>query len=154
MTTRSDSRNAGRLGLTIERTFDAPRELVFAAWTDPVRMKYWHAAKDFDVTFVESDPRVGGAWRFSMESAEGTRHTAGGVYREIVPPERLVFTHAWEQADGEGLETIVTITLFDEAGKTRMVFEQFGFEEEATRDSHVSGWNEAFDHLQRYAEGI
>lgn len=151
MKTRSDRKTA-EIGLTIERVFDAPRELVFAAWTEPERMRRWHAAKDFEVTFVESDPRVGGAWRFSMESSEGTRHTAGGVYQEVVPPERLVFTHAWEHEDGRGSETQVTVTLFDEAGRTRMVFEQSGFLDRPTRDSHRDGWNEAFDHLQTYAE--
>ena len=116
-------------------------------------MMHWHAAKDFEVISVESDPRVGGAWRFSMESSDGTRYTARGFYREFAPPERLVFTHAWQQEEGSSPETLVTVTLFDEAGRTRMVFEQSGFEEAPTRDSHVSGWNEAFDHLRQYVEG-
>lgn len=151
MTTSSDSRTAGTIALRIERTFDAPRELVFAAWTEQERMKRWHAAKDFEVVFVESDPRVGGSWRFSMESPDGTRHSAGGVYREVSPPGRLVLTHAWE--DRPRVETLITISFFDEGGRTRMIFEQVGFENEAVRDSHDGGWNEAFDHLRDYVEG-
>jgi uncharacterized protein YndB with AHSA1/START domain len=153
MTTSSDRRNANEIGLTIERTFAAPRELVFAAWAEQERLAAWCYPKDFEPLFGEGDLRVGGTWRAGMKAPWGETFVVGGVYREIQPPERLVFTHAWGQADGDGHETLVTITLFDEAGKTRMVFEQSGFLDEATRDSHRDGWNEAFVHLQTYAEG-
>ena len=138
--------------LVIERTFAAPRELVYAAWTEQERLAAWCYPKDFEPLFGEGDLRPGGKWRAGMKAPWGETFIVGGVYREIVPPERLVFTHAWEQGDGPGLETLVTIRLFEESGKTRMVFEQSGFLDGATRDSHHDGWNEAFDHLQTYAE--
>jgi uncharacterized protein YndB with AHSA1/START domain len=153
MTKPSETRTADRHALVIERTFAAPRELVFAAWTEQERLAQWCYPKDFEPLFGEGDLRVGGKWRAGMKAPWGEPFVVGGVYREIIPPERLVFTHAWEPADGAGHETVVTITLFDEAGKTRMVFEQSGFLDTATRDSHNDGWNEAFDHLRRYAEG-
>lgn len=139
--------------LIIERTFDAPRELVFAAWTEQERLAKWCFPKNFEPLFGEGDLRVGGKWRAGMKAPWGESFLVGGVYREIAPPERLVFTHAWEEEHGPGDETIVTITLFDEGGKTRMVFEQAPFRSADVRDSHRDGWNEAFDHLQSYAEG-
>jgi uncharacterized protein YndB with AHSA1/START domain len=138
--------------LVVTRVFDAPQALVYAAWTEPDHLTRWWGPRGFTVVFSDIDVRVGGAWRVRMRSPEGNEHTSGGVYREVAPPERLVFTHAWEGAeDGEpGHETLVTITFAEDAGKTRMTFRQAVFATPASRDAHEEGWSSAFEVLAEY----
>ena len=136
------------LVLKITRTFDAPRTLVFDAWTNPESEVGWWGPKDFSKLMQEIDLQVGGRHRLGMVSPKGEKHVSGGVYHEIVPPERLVMTEAWEDSRGmPGHETLVMINLVERNGKTEMTFEQTGFEDAATRNSHREGWTEAFDAL-------
>ncbi|HEU4364819.1 MAG TPA: SRPBCC domain-containing protein [Candidatus Krumholzibacteria bacterium] len=130
------------------RVFDASRELVFRAWTDRVHLMHWSAPHGFTVTHSEGDLRPGGRWRACMRSPEGTEYWLGGVYREITSPERLVFTHAWEEPKGTpGHETLVTITLVAQRGKTKLTFHQTGFASVEARDGHRGGWSESFERL-------
>ena len=76
--------------LVITRVYDAPRELVFRAWTDPKHMARWWGPKHFTNRVEQMDVRPGGAWRIVMCAPDGSEYPAQGVYREIVPPERLV----------------------------------------------------------------
>lgn len=146
--------------LVIECIFDAPRERVFKAWTDPEQMMNWFCCKGFKVLLAEIDLRPGGAWRSSMESPEGNRYTEVGVFREILEPEKLVTTWAWEAIGGEekheiGYETVVTVNFeIHEENKTKMLFRQETFESVESRDSHNQGWSEAFDNLSIYLENI
>lgn len=136
------------LDLRITRTFDAPRALVWQAWTRPEHLMKWLCPKDFTVIFAEGELRPGGTWRSGMRSPRGQDHVAGGVYREVEPEHRLVFTHLWE--GGEGPETTVTVTLEERQGKTEMAFEQVGFATAASRDGHQEGWSESFDNLAQH----
>jgi uncharacterized protein YndB with AHSA1/START domain len=136
--------------LVITRVFDAPRALVFKAWTDADRAARWWGPQGFTTESCTMDVRVGGAWRLSMRSPEGTLHTKRGVYREIVPPERLSFTYAWEDAEGNpGHEMLVTVSLTEEDGKTRLVLHHTRFESVAARDTHRGGWTSC---MERFAE--
>jgi uncharacterized protein YndB with AHSA1/START domain len=135
--------------LVIRRVFDAPRELVFKAWTDPEHLKQWSAPQGFTIPVAEGDLRPGGKWRSMMRKPDGTELWLGGVYREIVEPERLVFTHAWDDKNGKpGHETVVTVTLVERDGKTEMTFRQGLFESVESRDGHQGGWTECFDRLE------
>jgi uncharacterized protein YndB with AHSA1/START domain len=88
---------------------------------------------------------------FPGETPEGQDHWMQGVYREIVEPERLVFTFAWEDEDGQPKhETLVTVTFAEQDSKTRLTFHQAIFESIESRDSHRSGWSECSDHLEAY----
>ena len=87
--------------LVITRIFDAPRELVFRAWTEPDRAVRWWGPQGFIVAHSEIDLQPGGAYRVCMRSPEGIEHWQRGVCREFVEPERLVFTFAWEDAEGK-----------------------------------------------------
>lgn len=148
--TDKDHRNADKreLALEIVRVFDAPRSLVFRAWTDKEHMRQWSAPHGFVITHNEGEARAGGAWRSCMRSPEGEDLWLGGVYREVVENERLVFTHAWDRDDGTpGHETVVTVIFEDEGDKTRMTFRQAYFESGEDRDGHGGGWNECFDRL-------
>ena len=145
----SDTLTASDRELVITRVFDAPRELVWKAWTEPERIKQWLAPKDFTIPVAEGDLRPGGAWRSSMRKPDGTDLWLGGVYREIVEPERLVFTHAWLDEKGKpGPETVVTVTLTERAGKTEMNFRQTGFDSVESREGHSDGWNQCFTKLE------
>src|SRR5688572_14315151 len=86
--------------LVITRTFDAPRALLFDAWTDPERMMQWWGPKGFTTTDCTIDLRPGGTIHFRMSSPDGFEIWCGGVYREIVPPERVVCTSYFSDADG------------------------------------------------------
>ena len=135
--------------LVLERVFDVPRELVFRAWTDPARFTQWCGPQGFDVTVLEMDVRPGGAWRKRLRSPEGVDYWRRGVYREVVAPERLVFTYVSDDPAGlPDFETLVTIDFVAQGGKTLMKFRQGAFESAATLDSHTGGWTSA---LERFA---
>ena len=134
--------------LVITRTFDAPRSLVFEVWTDPSHAINWWGPRDYPGTHLEMDVRPGGAWRGCLTSREtGKELWQRGVFREVVPPERLVFTFAWEEEGERGLETLVTVTFAERNGKTLMTMRQAPFQSDSERDSHVGGWNSTFDRL-------
>jgi uncharacterized protein YndB with AHSA1/START domain len=136
--------------LVITRIFDAPRPLVFQAWTEPDRVARWWGPQGFTTLYCDMDVRPGGAFRVCMRSPEGAEHWKQGVYREVVEPERLVFTFAWEDAEGRpGHETVVTVTFAELAGKTKLTLHQGVFETVAASDEHQRGWTST---LQRFAE--
>ncbi|WP_442580501.1 SRPBCC family protein [Mesorhizobium sp. ASY16-5R] len=137
--------------LTIRRSFDAPRDLVFQCWTDPERLNRWCCPKGFTLPFSEGDIRPGGSFKTCMRAPDGTDHWLSGTYREIAPPERLVFSHRWLNDKGEHEhETVVTITLREQDGKTLLTLHQAFFLSEASRDGHREGWTETLDNLAEY----
>jgi len=139
------------LALEIERVFNAPRSLVYAAWTDPVHATKW-APHGMKIIHTEAELRPGGKIRVGMRHVNGAEHWESGVYREVVANERLVFTHAWEDDEGNrGPETLVRVEFEDAGpGRTRMFFRQTGFSSIASRDGHRQGWSESFDDLAAY----
>ena len=149
--------NAAEREIFITRVFDAPRELVWKAWTHPEHMKQWFGPREFVAQNLTADLRVGGEWRNCLHSdgfdtGDGVKRRLdlwqGGEYLELVEPERLVFTFHWEE--GTGLpehDTVITITLEEHAGKTTMNFHQTFFVTLEDRDGHVKGWNSSFEKL-------
>jgi uncharacterized protein YndB with AHSA1/START domain len=138
--------------LVLTRIFDAPRRLVFTAWTEPGRAALWWGPQGFTTISCEMDVRPGGAWRRCMRAPDGTEHRKRGVYREIVEPERLVFTYSTEDPEGRsGHETLVTVTFADLGAKTRVTLHQVAFESVAARDSHRDGWTSC---LERFAQHL
>ena len=137
--------------LVITRVFDAPPHLVFKAWTEPERLVRWWGPRGFSTPSCKMDVRPGGAFRLCMRSPEGTNHWLQGVYREIVEPERVAFTWAWEDEDGQpGHETLVTVNFVEQGGKTRLVVHQAVFESVTARDSHEEGWTSCMERLAEY----
>jgi uncharacterized protein YndB with AHSA1/START domain len=150
-TRRSTAENADR-ELVITSILDAPRSLVFKAWTEPAHLERWQGApQGFTVTTHESDIRPGGAFRVCMRSPEGVDYWLQGMYREIEEPERLVFTHAWLDTDGKpDNETLVTFTFAECGAKTELTLHQTGFKSIESRDGHEAGWTSTFDRLADY----
>lgn len=136
----------------ITRRFNAPRDLVFRIWTEPSHLKKWICPKDFIVLDVEVDLAVGGKWRSGMRAPDGAEYYMNGVYQEIKRPERLVFTHSWEDETQPGHipghETLITITLDEIHGVTTMVFHVAGLTSVEGRDGQRMGWSQAFDHFE------
>ena len=131
--------------LRLTRVFDAPRALVWASWTDPKHAARWWGPRHHPATYLAIDARVGGRWRGRLMGADGRELWQGGVFREVIEPERLVFTFAWD-ADN-GFENLVTITFADEGGRTRMDFRQEPFIAADEREGHGEGWMSSFDRL-------
>jgi len=134
--------------LIITRVFDAPRSVVFKAWSDARHARNWWGPKDYPATLVEMDVRPGGAWRACLRSSEtGKELWHRGVFREVVEPARIVFTFAWDEEGERGLETVVTVTFAEQDGKTLLTFRQAPFQSIEERDGHQGGWSSAFDRL-------
>ncbi|MFD0894960.1 SRPBCC domain-containing protein [Luteolibacter ambystomatis] len=147
MSTSATTAPADRV-LSIDRVFDAPRPLVYRAWTEKEHLDHWSAPHGFTIPFSEGELRVGGAWRSCMLAPDGTQHRLGGVYQELIEDRKIVFTHIWEEDYGPGPETIVTVLLSDEEdGRTRMQFSQGVFATVQSQEGHQGGWNECFERL-------
>ncbi len=126
--------------LRIERTFAAARERVFHAWTDAAELSRWFAPTDQHTTkVIELEARVGGRYRVEMHAPSGDVHTVAGVFREVRPPERLVFTWTWEGKDMG--ETLVTLEFQDRGGSTALVLTHDRIPTQELRDRHDHGWD-------------
>jgi uncharacterized protein YndB with AHSA1/START domain len=137
--------------LVIVRTFDAPRDLVWRAWTEREHATKW-GPKGFTTPEREMDLRPGGQWHALMISPDGAEYRQHGVVREVVPPERMAFTFIWD--DSPDVEMLVTVTFAERGGKTEMTFRQTGLPSDASRDGHRGGWTEAFDRLAEHLAGM
>jgi uncharacterized protein YndB with AHSA1/START domain len=138
-------------GLTITRVFDAPREQFFKAFTEPERFAKWFGAPTSEVppSSVSMDVRPGGAWRATMVVQEsGQEIHWKGEFREVVEPERLVFTIT-DQTGGEDEYEVCTVVLTDVGGKTEMQFEQRGGHlDESGYERAKQGWDGFFDAME------
>jgi uncharacterized protein YndB with AHSA1/START domain len=111
----------GEASVTLTRVFDAPRALVWRAWTDPKMMAQWFGPRGFTSTVPELDVRVGGVLRIIMHGPDGNDYPMKGVFREVVAPERLVFTNIAIDNDGNHLlEGETMVTLAEHNGKTTL----------------------------------
>ena len=139
--------------LVITRELKAPRERVFAAWTDVAQAARWWAPRDFTLLSCEMDVQPGGRWHRRMRAADGAVFVKQGVYREIVPPERLVFTYQTDEGGIVDGETVVTVTFEDLGGRTRLTLHHTGFDGGAARLSHEGGWQGAIERVERFLAG-
>jgi len=146
--------------LVITRIFDAPRELVWKAWTEPERVKRWWGPQGFTAPFCRIDLRVGGTCLYCMQSPEGRDYWSTGVYREIVPPERIVCTDSFADEKGNvvpashygmsgdwPLALVVTVTFEEQGGRTTFTLRHAGFPSGEMRDLAKAGWDTSFDKL-------
>ena len=148
---------ANKIQLQLTRVFDAPRELVFKAWTDVNRFKQWFGAAACEGSSLQSakvDARVGGKYRIQVRRADGEFFTTVGVYREVKPPERLVFTWQFEK-DGSGdeygevepPEMLVTLEFKSRGQQTELTLTHGKFASVESRDRHEAGWTRCLNQL-------
>jgi len=135
--------------ILITRTFDAPRDLVFKAFTDPVLLPNWWGPRGYETLVDKLDVRPGGVWRFVQLAPDGSEHPFNGVFKEVVPPERLVFTFEYEPYPGH-IHT-ETVLLEERDGKTHLT-DRLLFENVEDRDGMIkagmeSGMRDSMDRL-------
>lgn len=144
--------------ILITRRFKASRDLVFRVWTEPEHLQKWMCPKDFTVLETEVDLRVGGKWRTGMRSPDGFEYYMKGIYQEIERPERLVFTHSWEDDTQPGHlpghDTLITITFDQMEDVTVMAFHVTGLTSIEGRDGQRGGWSQAFDHFDSVLQDL
>src|ERR1700722_17473386 len=138
---------ATKPSLTIKRRFKAPPTKVFAAFTDPEKVKHWMGPGEMKAVHAESDTQIGGRYRWVMKEPRGEQNHVGGVYREVIPNEKLVFTWAWK--DTPERESIVTVLLKPDGDGTLLTLTHEQFFDEDARDQHNNGWNGALDKMEK-----
>ncbi len=150
----------GKQNILITRIFDAPLELVWRAWTDPEHFKRWWGPRDYTCPFCEMDFRVGGKYLNCMRSPEGKEYWGTGVFREIIPMERIVFTDCFADEQGNvvpathygmssdfPLEMLVIVTFEGLNDRTKMTLEHLGIPTGPDSEGTNEGWSESFDKL-------
>ena len=136
---------ATKPSLTIKRRLNAPPARVYEAWTDPAKMLRWFGPAQAETLRAETDPKVGGRFRVLMRTSDGDEHDVSGVYREVVPNEKLVFSWAWRSTPER--ESLVTVALKGDGTATVLTLTHEQFFDEAARDAHREGWSGAIDKL-------
>jgi uncharacterized protein YndB with AHSA1/START domain len=152
--------------IVITRVLDAPRGLVFEAWTEPEHVKRWWGPNGFTTPVVRIDLRPGGVWHNCMRSPDGRDYWSRGVYREIVKPERIVTTDSFADAEGNRVEpteygmsaswpseALLTVTFDEHDGRTRLTLRHaVGGAPAPEREMCQQGWSESLDRLAGYVE--
>ena len=137
--------------LEIRRVINAPRDRVYAAWTDVEQLKQWFGPEKVRTRNLIADARVGGEFRWDLTNSEGEEMTMRGEFRELQPGKKIVFSWQWlDDEDWENHISVVTVELFDRDGGTelRLIHEQLPSEQ--SRDGHNGGWNSALDKLEKF----
>jgi uncharacterized protein YndB with AHSA1/START domain len=136
--------------IQLRRTFAAPRERVFRAWTDAREFALWfHPTTDHTTVITRLDAKVGGKYSLEMHHKGGNVHKLSGTYQQIKPPEKLSFTWRWS-TDPPGQETLVSLDFLDHGNATEIVLLHGQFPDAETREKHNQGWNGCLEQLQSY----
>ena len=139
---------SGVPSLTIRRRLDAEPARVFDAWTDPARLARWFGPARVASARAEVDARPGGRYSIVLRTTDGEEHEVGGVYREVVANEKLVFTWAWRATPER--ESLVTVALRPDGAGTMLTLTHAHLHDDATRERHEAGWTGTLDKLERY----
>ena len=144
----------------ITRIFEAPRELVWKAWTNPEHLMRWWGPEHFTSPACAIDLRVGGKYHFCMQAPDGQKFWSTGVYQELVAPERMVYSDSFADEEGNAVPAsyygmgddipftmMITVTFEDIGGKTRMTLNHVGLPAGEMSEMTVAGWNGSFDKL-------
>jgi uncharacterized protein YndB with AHSA1/START domain len=149
MTAKGD----GNVFLEIRRFIDAPRDRVYAAWTDPAQLREWFGPENVQTRNLVVEPRVAGKFRWAVINPEGEKMTVVGEYRELQPGRKIVFTWQFEDdEDWENQESVVRVELSDCDGGTELRLIHEKLPGEASRDSHTRGWKSVLDKLERFCK--
>ena len=141
---------AEKPSLTLTRSYPVAPEKVWRAWTDPEAIaRWWGPGGEQPVALAELDVRVGGHFHIVFGGPQGTEHEVRGIYQEVVPNRKLVFTWTWPRTTPER-ESVVTIELRRSGSGTELLFRQEKLFDEAVRDGHRRGWTESFIKLEQF----
>ena len=134
--------------LTLKRRLSAPPEKVYAAWTEPEKIAKWFGPEQIETLRAQAAARVGGGFRIVMRGPDGEEHDVSGIYREVVPNEKLVFTWAWRSTPER--ESLVTVLITPDGAGSLLTLIHEQFFDEAARDRHAQGWAGCLDKLERH----
>jgi uncharacterized protein YndB with AHSA1/START domain len=134
--------------LTLKRRLNAAPEKVYAAWTEPEKILKWFGPDAGPVKHAEADVRVGGRYAVNFFTEDGEEHYVSGVYQEVVPSQKLMFTWAWRSTPER--ESVVTVLIRPEGDGSVLTLIHENFFDEAARDGHEKGWSGCLDKLVRY----
>ena len=135
--------------LTLKRRFNAPPAMVYAAWTDPKQLLVWFGPKETEAVLqAETDVRVGGRYHVVFRTSDGEEHDVSGIYREVIPDEKLVFTWMWRTMPER--QSQVTIALKSDGEGTLLTLFHEHFFDEPARDRHQVGWTGTLDKLEQH----
>ena len=134
--------------LTLKRRLKAPPASVYAAWTNPQKIVKWFGPDKGPVEHAEFDVRAGGKYTVIFRTEDGDQHHVSGIYREVVPDEKLVFTWAWRSTPER--ESLVTILIKPDGAGSLLTLQHEKFFDEPARDRHREGWTGCLDKLERY----
>ena len=140
------TQTATKPSLTIKRRLNAPPAKVYAAWTDPQMIARWFGPAGVESVEAKTDLRIGGRYHIIMH-VPGDRHDVMGVYREVMPNEKLVFTWAWKSTPER--ESLVTLTFRPDGAGTLLTLLHEQFFDADARDRHQQGWAGAIDKLEK-----
>jgi uncharacterized protein YndB with AHSA1/START domain len=133
--------------LTLKRRLNAPPQAVYAAWTDPKKLVHWFGPDQGPVTKAETDVRVGGRFHVVFHSEDGEEHDVSGIYREVVPNEKLQFTWAWRTMPER--ESLVTVIVKPDGDGSLLTLIHEQFFDEPARDRHEWGWTGSLNKLEK-----
>ncbi len=134
--------------LQLRTTLEAPPANVFQTLSDADEIRRWFGPQGYTPTHVDLHLRVNGTYRITMRPPEGEDFHIRGVFREVLPAERLAFTFVYEEPGPDDVETLVTLTLREPTtGSTELALEQSGFATEDRRELHRVGWTDSFERL-------
>jgi uncharacterized protein YndB with AHSA1/START domain len=144
------AQSTANITLHMKRTFRAPRDKVFRAWTDRVELAQWFApSAEYSTVVPELELRVGGRYRVEMHHKDGNVHSVSGTYREIKPPEKVVFTWRWDR-DASPEHSVVTIEFQDLGNSTEVTLIHERLPNAEEREKHAHGWNGCMDQLAKF----
>ncbi len=142
---------AEKRSLEIRRFINAPRDGVYAAWTDPVQLKEWWGPKEVQTLKIIADTRVGGKYRWDLVNQEGEEMSVYGEYQELIPGRKIVFTWKWDDDEAwENCTSTVSVEFSDRDGGTELRLTHVQLPSEASRDRHNEGWNSVLDRLEKF----
>ena len=144
------AKTAKNTTLEIKRLIKAPRDRVYAAWTDPGQLKQWFGPENVQTHDLVADVRVGGKYHWDLSNSEGERMTVRGEYRELQPGKKIVFTWQWDDDEvWKNRTSIVTVELDDADAGTELRLTHVQLPSEASRDRHTEGWSSVLDRLEK-----
>jgi uncharacterized protein YndB with AHSA1/START domain len=135
------------LTLDLDRMIPAPRERVFHACTDAADLAKWWGPHGFTIPEVDFTPRVGAGYRLAMQPPDGELFHLAGEFRDVDPPNRLVFTFRWEPPDPDDLENVVALDFLARDNSTELVLHQEPFATKARLELHRQGWTDSMERL-------
>ncbi len=144
MTTKTSE----KLSLQITRLINAPRDRVYAAWTDPAELLKWFGPEAVKTRQIATDLRVGGEFRWDLVNRDGENMTIRGEYRDVEPGKRIVFT--WQHEDWGDHFSVVTVELSDANGGTQVCLTHEQLPNEESRNNHEQGWNSVLNKLENF----